>query len=267
MEPEGVIRENGLDGGQDKNTVSNPIFKFLIGTFAVMAAAVIPRLVAALGTPGEVHLVGFTKDYLVVSTIFAAMVGLTLVIFEWRVPRVPRDSFMVALGIPGVLVGAFNTTVLTRQIDSIGQTQTAAFQKGATEIGVSIDNSSPPIQLPEPKTPGVTGSLFDWQIVPRVQAQQPATDDGQRHLAQAGNVGIEYKLPRYYVTLTRPSSQQEAEAAAGRLKNDFPGATAVRQGDAFVVVESIQPKLSSEALAIAARAKQKNLNPTLIPMR
>jgi hypothetical protein len=62
-------------------------------------------------------------------------------------------------------------------------------------------------------------------------------------------------------------SQGEAEAAAGRLKKDLPGATAVQQGDAFVVVESIQPKLSSEALAIAARAKQKNLNPTLIPVR
>jgi hypothetical protein len=61
MEPAGVLRDDGLDDGQDKGKVSNPVFKFLIVMFAVMAAAVIPRLVAALGTPGEVHLVGFTE--------------------------------------------------------------------------------------------------------------------------------------------------------------------------------------------------------------
>src|SRR5262245_51440849 len=104
-------------------TIQNPIAKFLIGVFAVLAAGTIPRLVAALGKPnaGTVVLVGFTDGYVQVMIVFAVMVGAVLMIFEWGVPKPPRDSFMAALGIPAVLVGAFNTAVLTRQVESIGQ--------------------------------------------------------------------------------------------------------------------------------------------------
>jgi hypothetical protein len=83
-------------------------------------------------------------------------------------------------------------------------------------------------------------------------------------LVQRPNVGIDYTLPRYYVVLDRAGSQKEAEDSAARLRRDFPEAAAVKQGAGFLIVESPQPKLASEALAVASRAKQRSLRPELL---
>lgn len=253
---------------QERMMVRNPIAKFAIGVFAVMAAAVIPRLAAALGTPSQVVLPGLTGGYLIVSGLFAGIVGITLMILEWWVPKTPRDSLMVALGVPAVLVGAFNTTVLTRQMDSLGQTQTASYQSGAQGIHVPVDESpDKPIELLSPKAAGGSSGFLDLFSPRRASAHESARPIETLYLVQRPNVGIDYTLPRYYVVLDRAASQKDAEEAAARLRKEFPEAAAVKQGTQFLIVESPQPKLTSEALGVVSRAKQRNLRPELIRAR
>jgi hypothetical protein len=253
-----------LDNSAGPLTIQHPVAKFLIGTFAVLAAGIIPRLVAALVKPnaGEVVLVGFTDGYVQVMIAFALIVGVTLMIFEWGVPKPPRDSFMAALGIPAVLVGAFNTAVLTRQVDGLGQAVDQALHIGAGELSVPVEPREGPRIEPLTPAPDKSGFLPSHFLVAPAYAQA----GGSPHVSQRGpNVGIQYAEPRYYVILSREASEQEARLKARALQRQFPDAEAVKRGHEYVVVESRVPKLPSQALAIAARAKQGNLSPSLAP--
>src|SRR5262245_127434 len=163
-------------------TIQNPIAKLTIGMFAVLAAGTIPRLVAALGKPnaGGVVLVGFTDGYIQVMVAFALMVGVTLMIFEWGVPKPPRDSFMAALGIPAVSVGAFNTAVLTKQVESVGQAVDQALRVGASELNVPIEPREGPRIEPLTVIPEKSGFLpslvtpaYAQSGAPRVSQQDP----------------------------------------------------------------------------------------------
>ena len=237
----------------------------MIGAFAVLAAGTIPRLVAALGEPnaGTVVLVGFTDGYVQVMVVFAVMVGVVLMIFEWGVLKPPRDSFMAALGIPAVLVGAFNTAVLTRQVESIGQAADQALHLGAGTLNVPIEPRGPSIEPLTPAASEKSGVLPRHLLVTPAYAQ--AT--GLAQVTQQGpNVGIQYRAPRYYVILSRAQSENEAREKARALHKTFPEAEAVKRGNEYIVVESREPRLPSQALAIAARAKQQgNLLPSLAP--
>jgi hypothetical protein len=265
-EPDSQVAAPGAGVGEARGqiVVTDPIAKFLIAAFAVAAAGIVPRLVATLGrgSPADVVLVGFTKGYLMVTGLFALIVGVTLVILEWGVPRSPRETFMTALGIPAVLIGAFNTTVLTRQLDGLTQKTENALQRGASELGIPIESDGAPIEplSTKPMNSSRLSALF----------VRPAHAGGRErltHSAQLPNVGIQYAQPRYYVALDRAANQAAAEEKARNLRREYPEATAVKQGSAFLVVESTNPKLPSEALAIAARAQKSGLAPTLIQAR
>lgn len=83
-----------------KAKMDAPAFKFFIGLVAGLTAMVLPRLIAALASSTEGSSIRyFSLDFGLLALAFGAIVGLVIMIFEWKIPSRPRDTFMTALGI------------------------------------------------------------------------------------------------------------------------------------------------------------------------
>lgn len=252
-----------------RRLVSNPMAKFVIAVFAVATSALIPRMLATLGSPttGGVSLEGFTPAYYEIAVAFALIVGGVLAIFEWRIPRHPRDSFMTALGIPAVLIGAFNTNVLTQQIASIGQQQSEITRNTARALNVPVEEAPTGAAKVLGVQDGATSSTLGALAIISEARAQPLNKAAERGFLRVDNVGITYQGPRYYVVLKKATNAKEAQLEAKKLRRKYPDAAAIQIGNQFLVVDSPQPKNSAYAIEGAAQARANRLTPSLLRVR
>ena len=95
-----------------KRKVKRPLAKFVIGSFAGMCACLFPRLIVFLNVMGqEVQgLEVFDPLYIICALIFSLFVGIVVMLLEWHVVSEPGKTFMMALSIPALFAGGFNTT-------------------------------------------------------------------------------------------------------------------------------------------------------------
>ena len=99
-------------------TISRPIYKFLIGFIAGFCAALFPRLTALLLVSDvQESLNILSTGYILVSALFATLIGAIIMIMEWNVAKEPRTTFMAALGIPALITGSINTVDTTKALD------------------------------------------------------------------------------------------------------------------------------------------------------
>jgi hypothetical protein len=73
-------------------TKSLPL-KLAVGFIAGLCAALCPRLFAALATSGNGEVVAlFRLNYVLLSLVFAAFIGVVIMILEWEGSRPPEDK-------------------------------------------------------------------------------------------------------------------------------------------------------------------------------
>jgi len=93
--------------------VVSPLAKFFIGMLAGCAAIAIPRLSSFLisGTESEVNF--FPGAYIIGAIAFSILIGLLVMVMEYKVPRPPKETLFAALAIPGIIAGSLNTAIET----------------------------------------------------------------------------------------------------------------------------------------------------------
>lgn len=106
--------ENENNKRRSNCEISKPEAKFIIGFFAGMCSAVFPRLMVFLNlTVDKTDVLSdlkiITFEYTICSIIFSLIVGTVVMILEWRVNCEPGKTFMMALSLPALLAGRFNT--------------------------------------------------------------------------------------------------------------------------------------------------------------
>jgi len=240
--------------------VSAPAVKFFIGSVAALCAVFSPRLIAALALPDRGGVTFISTSYALLALLFALLMGLVIAVFEWRVPRTPRDTFMTTLGIPAILAGALTANQTTVEL----QKATKAFDDLAKASGIPI----------EPASTGATavgkeGFLRDLLVTPvyaeGAESGPPPTEPTQ--------LGISINQPRYFVVLDRAKTQGDAQARLSNLNRQLAAAAPgppprieiKQQATEFLIVLAGGPMVKSTATVEAAKLKNTyRLSPSLV---
>lgn len=244
--------------------VTAPILKFAIGFVATLCATIAPRLLAALGTRDSANVTFITLQWTEFALILALLVGLVISIFEWRVPRAPRDTFMTTLGIPAILAGALSANSNAGELqNAIGKANELA-DTLSKESGITIE---PKVGSPET---GRQGALTDFLMPPVYAASAEATIESAE--AQ-GSLAIRVRQPRYLIVLDRAATRQDADAKASQLSQRLaegarsqPLSVLVQpRGGEFLVVVAGGARVKADAMLEAVRVKNTyHLSPTLV---
>jgi hypothetical protein len=206
-----------------------------------------------------------TREYAGLAVLLSLLVGVVVVIFEWRVPRTPRDTFMTTLGIPAILAGALSANQNAGALQETTQKANELADTLAKESGINIESPRR-----TSKEMSWHGALADVLIPPAYAASAETmlqSADAQHQLA------IRINQPRYLIVLDRATTQQDAEAKASQLTLSLaaaapghPLSTRVqRQGNEFLIVVAGGARVKADALLEAVRVKNTyHVSPTLV---
>jgi hypothetical protein len=256
-----------METRRPNSLVSAPGPKFAIGLIASLCAVLFPRLIAALTVREQSNLVFLTPEFAGVAAVFSGLVGVVVMILEWRVARRPRDTFMTTLGIPAILASALNANQGAQTLQQAAQTQEKLTQELGKAVGIPI--SGGPEEVP-PEPPPQTG-LLESLVETRVYAQ---TRQSEQQRQTPFNLGIRIIEPRYRIVLDRDDQEARARAKATQLAGRLApagrsAATTVHvepsaDGKSFLIVAG-EPRPKSDALLEAIRLKNSyGLSPSLV---
>lgn len=240
--------------------VSKPVIKLLIGFIAGLCAAFLPRLTASLAvSSGKTNVVLFDSGYITLSLIFAALVGLIVMILEWRVPREPRATFMMAIGVPALITGSLNTTTGVDTVASQAKENQQLVEKLKDLADIQTmpaGGAITPLSFNGEEFQNVEGgsnavASLQWLGIRDAQAQ---TSDAQA--ASAKLTGLMLDEPLYYVVLAQANSKQEALQLAAHWRAQFHSVVPVQSGSRYLILYSAKPIRRSEAVLISIKVKQ-----------
>lgn len=231
----------------------NALPRVFIGFIAAGSAAVVPRLVAQLTVQGANAVSLFTSEFIIIASVFALFIGIIVAIMEHGAKRLPRDTFMTALGIPALLAGALTTTDGVNKINT-QQSELRALSRQVTDLAdiPRNDNALEFLPIGPGASLGPSGTL-DW--IPGIGVAQASDGAAQTDARQWGYAVHE---PRYVVVLQTAPSAKVAESRVAELKREKIDATAMKAGDKFyVTLNGAKPE--SEAVKEAIRIKKLKL--------
>lgn len=204
--------------------IGNPAAKFLIGFFAGLCSTFLPRLIIVLNMAGDnSDIIVFDSAYVLCAVAFSLIVGLVVMILEWKVYIAPGKTFMTALSIPALLAGTFNTNSalnlseeLSRELDNqIQQESTIPINPVPHQFKLLSEQDSF-----EPKN-----SLAGFLGLSVKEAYA-----GDSNTACGDFLAFKMRSQLYMIVLDRRQTEDEARARAQQLRTTFPRAQVVQVG-------------------------------------
>ncbi len=233
--------------------------KFLIGFVAGLCAILFPRIVAELAIADDGDVISlFQSNYLLLSAVFAILVGAVVAIFELEESRPAKEVFMTALAIPGVLSGALNTTVSVKDYKSaekiIAQVQNTLLD--SEEIQIFEIPKLVPLGAVEVPVSSRSNSFF----IDDAYAQESAPIK----LPEFG-IGIRSSQRDYRIVLDRAATKEQALANASALSQSLPNTIYKIEENQFVIIKNGPSQDKTSALLEAIKLKrERGLNPQLV---
>jgi hypothetical protein len=256
-------------------TTDNAIAKFIVGFVAALCAITFPRLLARLAQSEELPIVFFPTPYLVMAIVVALLIGLVIVIFEYKVRTQPRHTFMTALGIPALIAGALSTSSSLGNLGNIKNDNERLRQQVSQESDIDKAGSFSSIKPIEPNaSPAPPVPAKKTSLLPLPVGEAHAQANAAAPEARANNeirFGIQVQQPRYVVVLKQAQSQDEALREAQALRQQVPSAQAVKTDSGYFVVRGDGPRTETDAVLAAARVQKAlgagKLRPVLVEVK
>lgn len=244
------------DFDKEGGATSSGWLKFAIGVFAGVCAVFLPKMLVFLIGNNNADLKFVSAQYVLIGLAFAVLVGLGVLVFEWRKFSKPGDVFMMALGFPAIVSGALTTAGTVDQLRRADETVQSTTAKAAALAQIPI--SETPVVAP--KRGAAVG------LIPAAHA---ADGIAPVVLAQTrGGFGVQVVPRKYLVVLEETGSEAQAAARVQALKSQFPAAAVVKSGAGFLVTTDAhavpEDKALDEALALRSAG---NLKPSLVRVR
>ena len=206
--------------------IERPGGKFLIGFFAGLCSAIFPRLLVLMNVSDKLdNIVVYDQVYIISSLIFSVLVGVVVMILEWRVLNEPGKTFIMALSVPALITGAVNTNNAIQ----LYKDQSTSY---SIEAKIQKDNPIPINETPLPfkklssldnGMPKTESFAFNFFGVREAKAADSFTRP-ERMLA--------FKVVEtlYAIVLQRVSDRQQAINRANELRAHIPNAEPVEIG-------------------------------------
>jgi len=206
--------------------IGRPEAKFMIGFFAGLCSTIFPRLIVLMNISDKMNnLVVYDQVYIICSLIFSVIVGVVVMILEWRVLNEPGKTFIMALSVPALITGAVNTN---------NAIQLYKDQAASYSIEKQIQQKNPipineaPITLKKlsgldygvPKTESFAITFFG---VRDANAADSFTSPGRL-------LAFKVRETLYAIVLMRVSDRQQAIDRATELREYIPNAEPVEMG-------------------------------------
>lgn len=241
------------------------IWRLAVGVFAGALASFFPRLATVLsGSPTE-DVAVFSPTYLLVGVIVAGVVGVVITIIDDDPARPLRDTFMTALGVPTLLMGALSTSA-TAHNAAIDQAKIRSISNELAQTN-KIEVRPATSALPVSMTPGssVLASVLG-SLIPSAQAQATAHS---LTIAKPSAFGIVSVEQRYTTVLQEAPAAAELRPLQESLAKRGLGSQIVTstQGKAVLIPSGSGTQAYSDAVLTALRAKQLGASPYLVPAK
>jgi hypothetical protein len=207
------------------------------------------------------NIIVFEWPYVFCALIFALIIGIVVMILEWNVLNTPGKTFFMALSVPALLSGGFNTN---SAIDLYKDQQSLFYQ--AEQI-----QRENPIPTVEPVSPAKIKQLSKADnenskekylsfFVPSIRNAY-ATDSYEKN-----NKFLAFKVKKelYIIVLATALNKQDAIDKSERLRNDIREAEAVDIGGKYYVILGGIQLPWDEALIRADRLRRQHSNLNLI---
>lgn len=233
----------------------NPIAKLLIGLVAGIAAVILPRLLAAVSTGGDLPIDFIPRAYWYLALVVGLFLGAVTLIFEFKRLSAPRETFMAALAIPAVIAGGLGTA---SGVGSVGDLKLEADRirdEFQTVQGIAEGGSFSSFSLVD-KAQSSTSGPGSRLLLPDVFPVAFARTMQRIAQAEVPKFGVQIYRDQYLVVLKRSNTRQGAIEEAKRLSSKVPGAHAIRADDSYYVVAGEGPQNRTAALLTASRAKE-----------
>jgi hypothetical protein len=241
---------------------------FLVGAFAGSAAAAFPRLAVFLGTPAikssAVEMDVFRTSYVIASIVFAVLIGIGAMIWEWNTRSSPRQTLVAALGLPALFAGALNSIAISSNASRLGEDLQKITDQYADENGIRIESSESPLSRDD------GGSLWDYDLVRSAYAERLKPEArGATFQKQGGlDLGV-YRQRRYSIVLDTVATKQEADRKVQELGSKY-GRLQVQLVDKKYAIGLEGSLPYSQAVSKAVDIKRmsgNSLSPTLVPAK
>lgn len=233
-------------------TVSRPAYKFFIGFVAGFCAALFPRVTALLLVSDvQESLQILSLGYVLVSVLFATLIGAIIMIMEWNVAKEPRTTFMAALGIPALITGSVNTIDTTKALEqqmAENRVMVREVEK-LHDINVIRSGDIQPLSFLE-RAPRSEPPAW-LAIIPAAHAGDDAFTQQPRYRL---NPSIQAAPARFVVVLEKSTSKDAAIARAAEISQKVP-AQAIMSEQGFLIIKRGPPVDRSEALIEALRIR------------
>lgn len=235
--------------------------KFGIGFFAGLCAALFPRVIAELATASNSDVITlFSWNYVVLSLVFASLIGVVIAILQWEVKSAPKDIFMSALAIPGLLSGALNTAASVKGLEQV-ETEMRLYEN-TLQQDFQIPTLEPSALVPISKLmlPASGDQRFGFAFISTAHA-----GEGEFHRVANHGIGVRKRAPEYVVVLQQAGSKEDAEAKAATLRSKTPVKIFRDKNKRYFVTTASGSQSKANALIEAVRLKKtKGLNAAIM---
>lgn len=206
--------------------IGRPEGKFLIGFFAGLCSAIFPRLIVLMNVSEKMdNIVVYDQVYIICSLIFSVIIGVVVMLLEWRVLNEPGKTFIMALSVPALITGAVNTNNAIQLYED--QTASYNIEKQIQQENPILINDAPitfkklsALEYGMPKVDQIAFPLFSTKNA----FAADSISNPNRLLA--------FKVVEtlYVIVLQRLSDRQQAIDRANELRAFIPNAEAVESG-------------------------------------
>lgn len=265
--------ENNHNPSIGKAEIGRPEAKLLLGFFAGICSAIFPRLIVLLNmsnVSGDIiasNVIVFEWSYIMYALIFSIIVGIVVMILEWNVVSTPGKTFMMALSVPALISGGFNTNsaidLYRDNQSSLRAEEQIQRENPIPTIGTPVAGQSiKPLAIMDNEKPKNKSISFPLPGVTKAYAAD-SLGKSSKFLA------FKVRQQHYFIVLDRASNRQEAIERAEGLRSDIPQAQAIQVGNQYFVILGDTKLPRNEALRRAdeLRRQHSTLNVELLPLQ
>jgi hypothetical protein len=252
--------------------------RFATGFFATACAVFVPRLVGMLNIQSQEEPVTLQWSYVMAGLALALIVGGVVAILQDRQNRPLGDTFMMALGIPGLMAGTFNATLHANAVADVHKLQQVIAETKLNKEGIpKLDTPMPfepvgkPLQGRNQLGADRLGATLEWLGIASAQAQAQAqagalsvqSISAQQRQVRQSPLDYNVRESQYLVVLDSAATEAEALSKARQLARSLPNVQVIRVADGYRIVRGA-PLPESQAVEQAIELKRSGRSPQLV---